>query len=38
MCNATHHKSLGTGLTAIHEIRRGIVYILENVVVFLFRC
>ena len=35
MCGSTHHKSQGLGLTAANEVHRRIVYILENIYVFL---
>ena len=31
MCDATHKKSFGLGLTAINEVHRRIYYILDNI-------
>ena len=34
MCDATNHKSYGSGLTAVTEVHKRIVYILNNIIVF----
>ena len=37
MIDSTNNKSFGFGLTAIHEVRKYIDSILEDIFVFLYR-
>ena len=38
MCDATHHKSFGLGLTAFNGVHRHIVYILDGIFILLYKC
>ena len=35
MCNETHNKLYGLGLTDVIEVRKHIVYMPDNIIVFL---
>ena len=37
MCYVNHHKLLVSGLTAVNEVRKRIVYILDEIIVFFYR-
>ena len=37
ICDATHHKSFSSGLTAFNEVRERIVYILDHIIIFLYQ-
>ena len=37
MCDATNHKPFDAVLTDVHEVRRRIVHILDNMIVFFYR-
>ena len=38
MCDLTHQNSFGLGWTAVNEFRGRILYILDNIMIFLYRC
>ena len=38
MCDVTHQISFGLGWTAVNGFIRGVVYILDNIIIFLYRC
>ena len=37
MCEATHNRSFGLGLTDINEVRKRIVYLTYNIIDFFYR-
>ena len=37
MCNATHHKIFGLWLADVNEIFRSIVYIFNDIIIFLYQ-
>ena len=37
ICDATHHKKFGLVLTALNELHRHMVFILDDIIVFLCR-
>ena len=37
MCDPTNHKSYGSGVTAVTEVRKCIVSILDDIIVFFYR-
>ena len=36
MCDATNHESYGSGLTAVTEVRKRLVYMLDDIIVFFY--
>ena len=37
MCDVTNYKSYGLGLAAANEVRKYIVYIIDNIIVFFYQ-
>ena len=37
ICDVTHHKPFGLGLTDFNEVCRNIVYIIKNIITFFYR-
>ena len=37
-CGVTRHKSFGSGLTAINEVRKCVVFILGDISIFIYLC
>ena len=37
MCGVTHHEPFGLGLTSVHKFCRPIVFILDDIIIFLHR-
>ena len=37
MCDVTSHNSFGSGPTAVTEVRKCVVYILDKIIVFFYQ-